>query len=1002
MSDKAKLFLLTLILFIAESNLFAAEGDSVVVFNEIYQSREDSSDANWIELYNQFSVKLDISGWRIKGPFEYTFPENTIIDSKEYLVVASNIKIDTSIKSKSKLFISSNLSLMSGDKLKLFDNNNRLMDVLGFKKNIEPQLDLSYSKIEPFTTSQRSENWASSKEKYGTPGRTNFTTEQILEIKTFQTKNVEAKDSPFLNQLVVNEIFYNAPIYDSTGERHKSREEWIELYNSSAIEIDLAQFELSGGVKFTFPKNSKIGPSSYLVVAKDQEYFKRKYPEINSAGNYKGGLSNSSDEIVLKDPAHKVVDRVKYYSGGSWPQYADGGGASLELMNLEMDRENASSWCESQIPDSEWETYSYTLPGKGLSPGPDGEWEQFIIGLLGKGEILIDDLSLRDVTVSNSPKEIMHAGNFEGDTSNWEFLGNHRESKVESENAQSLNKVLRIKAFNAANSTENYVRYNLPDGIKISNSQNYEISMRVKYIKGTRLLNTRLFFNRAARTKILNGSDRYGTPGKSNSCYSKDPFPNLKDLKHAPIIPKPDEKILFSVKAFRKDSIEKIILHYRVDELEWQEQEMQHQHDGLFETTLGGGNKNSIVQYFVEAIAKNKTKVNYPKDGKDSRALLKIDSSIDKKLQVLRIITRPEEAYFLLEDSGITDEQGIGVTAIFNEQEIYPNIRYTLRGSPNTRRVDYLVGFTLLFPQENLFRQIHSNIGIDRSGREGLGYFEILANQILNRVGGLFPRYVDAIYLDAARSRDSGPALLKLSPYSQRALSSHYKNGSESLLYDYDFIYTKAHYTVQTDRGEDVVVRYGRVFGIPLGYYGESKESYRWHNALKNYREEDDYQPVIELNRLFSLSHENFMKEAQKLIDIEQWLRAFALGAVLGNNDNYPSGTTSYHNALFYKRPADGKFELINHDLDGYHADPHSQLDEHKHLERFFKNEEYRTIYYQHIKQMLSRVTEEYIEYWANYYIELMPNGKFENYRDFLKKRRAFILQKLNQQGKVK
>ena len=66
--------------------------DSTVVFSEImYNPLDDPADRlEWIELYNQLSVDMDISEWRVEGGIEYEFPEGTIVKGRDYLVLAAD------------------------------------------------------------------------------------------------------------------------------------------------------------------------------------------------------------------------------------------------------------------------------------------------------------------------------------------------------------------------------------------------------------------------------------------------------------------------------------------------------------------------------------------------------------------------------------------------------------------------------------------------------------------------------------------------------------------------------------------------------------------------------------------------------------------------------------------------------------------------------------------------------------------------------------------------
>src|SRR5687768_4964304 len=63
--------------------------DSVVVFNEImYHPLTNELAFEWVELQNQMSVDVDISGWSLDDGIDFRFAEGTVIRGGGYLVVA--------------------------------------------------------------------------------------------------------------------------------------------------------------------------------------------------------------------------------------------------------------------------------------------------------------------------------------------------------------------------------------------------------------------------------------------------------------------------------------------------------------------------------------------------------------------------------------------------------------------------------------------------------------------------------------------------------------------------------------------------------------------------------------------------------------------------------------------------------------------------------------------------------------------------------------------------
>lgn len=144
--------------------------------------------------------------------------------------------------------------------------------------------------------------------------------------------------------VVINEFHYN-------GINNKVRNEFIELYNSSASPVNLTGWRLSGAVDFAFPSNTTIAAGAYLLIADDpatiQSYFAK-----TALGPWDGALSSDGETIRLRDQADAVICEVDYKVGFPWPVVADGDGASVELINPALDPSLGSSWRPSVIPSA--------------------------------------------------------------------------------------------------------------------------------------------------------------------------------------------------------------------------------------------------------------------------------------------------------------------------------------------------------------------------------------------------------------------------------------------------------------------------------------------------------------------------------------------------------------------------------------------------------------------------------------------------------------------------
>src|ERR1041385_7588911 len=121
---------LSLIPFLLFCPLSSLRADTTVVFNEImYHPATNEANFEWVELYNQMAVDMDISKWSIDGGIEYTFPEGTVINGGAYLVVAISptaLTAATGVTNVMGPFIG-RLS-NGGEKLTLKNNNGRVVD----------------------------------------------------------------------------------------------------------------------------------------------------------------------------------------------------------------------------------------------------------------------------------------------------------------------------------------------------------------------------------------------------------------------------------------------------------------------------------------------------------------------------------------------------------------------------------------------------------------------------------------------------------------------------------------------------------------------------------------------------------------------------------------------------------------------------------------------------------------------------------------------------------
>ncbi|NLX26514.1 MAG: hypothetical protein GXY61_11255 [Lentisphaerae bacterium] len=299
---------------------------STVVINEIlYCSASESTDEEFVELYNRGTTAVALNGWQLIDEVRFDFPDGTVLQPGAYLVIAAN---PTNFPGA--------LGPWSGDLndeaavVRLVDSEQRNIDTVEYKTyggwpaiaaGDGPSLEL----VQTDADNNNSENWAGSANIGGTPGAPNVPAEA-------------ATPAPAEIKVVINEIMYHPSSEDKA-------EEYIELYNASAVDLDLTGWQFTDGFGYPFPTGLVMAAGHYLVIAHDPVAVSQKYEITGVLGPFTSGkLANSGERLELRDASSNVVDFVEYQDRGTWPRAADGDGAALELLHPALDNNDPAFW----------------------------------------------------------------------------------------------------------------------------------------------------------------------------------------------------------------------------------------------------------------------------------------------------------------------------------------------------------------------------------------------------------------------------------------------------------------------------------------------------------------------------------------------------------------------------------------------------------------------------------------------------------------------------------
>ena len=778
-----------------------------------------------------------------------------------------------------------------------------------------------------------------------------------------------------------------------------SRETWVELLNTGDEAVALGGWRLSSGIRYDFEAGESIGPGEHLVVAADRSIFEALHPGVRVLGDFSGRLSGRSDRIVLRDGVGNVVDEVRYYDDSPWPVYADGGGSSLELRDPRSDNESAAAWEDSNEGlKTDWEAYSYREVAQ-ANVGPN-RWREFCLGLLRGGEVLVDDISVIE-DPGGSNRQLISNGDFQSGSSGWRLLGNHGHSEVVDDPDDPGNRVLHLFATGATEHMHNHVETTLAGGAGVTNGRTYEISFRARWLAGSHQVHTRLYFNRCPRTVLVSRPATSGTPGASNSRLVPNSGPSLRRLSHLPVTPGPADSVVVSVEARDPDGIGEVRLRYSVEGGAWREAGMNRSGGALYSGTIPSQAGSRTVQFYVEATDELGAIGQWPRGGPDSRALYRTRDGQARlgELHNIRIIMNPADINRMYETTNVMSNDLVGATVVYNEGEAFYDCGVRLRGSERGRPTSNRVSFNIRFPADHLFRGVHRSVGVDRSGGwSGLvptqSQDEILIKHFAQYAGGVPSSYDDLCRVIAPRAQHTSNAILMMAKYGSVYLDSSFENGSDGTNFKLELIY---HPTTANAQGYKNPQPDG-VIGTDFRNLGNDKEPYRWNFLIKSNRDSDDYSKLIALCKAFSAPSSQLAAATDAVMDVDNWMRTFAVYSLGGVNDAYTYGNN--HNLMVHAPAGDGKVMAMLWDTDfSFTRSATSGLWGDQNLRRIIELPANTRRFYGHLDDLIDKTfNAEYMQHWTEHYGS-MTGRNFSGILNYIRQRASYVQGRLPNPG---
>ena len=247
-------------------------GDSVVTFNELnYHPSAGDAGGEWIELHNQLSIDVELSGWRLAEGVDYEFASGTTIKAGEYLVIAQDPVAFAAASGLTGVLGGYTGSLSNGgETIHLLDLNDRVMDELIYNDAGEWPVaadgsGASLAKIGEHLGTGDPNSWTFSSNSGGTPGSDNTFNNNTLQF----SEVAGATDASFR----------------------------VELHNTGSSTINLSGYSivLDGSAQTSFALSGTLGANSYVS-------FSQAATGINP---------QDEDRLFLTGPGDSIVDGTR-------------------------------------------------------------------------------------------------------------------------------------------------------------------------------------------------------------------------------------------------------------------------------------------------------------------------------------------------------------------------------------------------------------------------------------------------------------------------------------------------------------------------------------------------------------------------------------------------------------------------------------------------------------------------------------------------------------------
>ncbi len=516
-----------------------------------------------------------------------------------------------------------------------------------------------------------------------------------------------------------------------------------------------------------------------------------------------------------------------------------------------------------------------------------------------------------------------------------------------------------------------------------------------------------------------------GTPGRINSVANDNTAPLILNVIHSPVIPGPADPVTVNARIiFEPGTRITVAIYYRVDTSYFSDNDTYphfepddysmlpmfddgfhddgQANDGIYGAELSAQPNSTIVEFFIEATDTNNNTRTWP-----------APSIVDgQREQVTNLLYQVDETFNF--DGNQTPGAQPVYYLIMTEME-RGRLAYLGNRENDSRSHAEMNGTFISVDGEDI--KLHYNVGIRNRGNgsrrpppnnyrvnfksdnEWKGVTEININSKYT-----YLQFIGRLLFDKAGmlSADATPVQVRVNGENLALDDPNKMYGSYVQLEVYDSNWAKNHIPDDPDGNLYRCISSGH--DCDLRYLGEDPNAYsRGNDYVKNTNSsENDWFDLVNLTyALDESSNETYVQQVNQIIDVDQWIRWFAIETLLSNHEtNLSNGYGDDY--YLYRGIKDPRFILLPHDLDTIlrWSDRNDSIWEATALpviRRFLTYPEFKIRYYAQLRDLIETVfaPENFNSFIDQNLSGWIPQSKIDEIKNFMAARTSYVLSEI-------